>query len=94
MTNTTETAPRLFWYPGTCARVAYVALQEIGLPYSVELVDKPAGPQAAYLKINPKDKVPALQLGERVVTENPAIQTLMARRHPDACLLPVDGDAG
>jgi glutathione S-transferase len=85
---------RLYWYPGTCARVAYVALQEIGSPYEVVLVDKFGGPDSEYLAVNPKDKVPALQIGTRVITENPAIQTFLSRRHPEAHLLPTEGRAG
>jgi glutathione S-transferase len=79
---------RLYWYPGTCARVAYVALEEIGQPYEAIIVDKATGPHAWYLAINPKDKVPALVAGSHTITENPAIQTFLARRHPEAELLP------
>ncbi|MDQ6853679.1 MAG: glutathione S-transferase family protein [Actinomycetota bacterium] len=79
---------RLYWYPGTCARIPYVALEEIGDPYEAILVDKLGGPAPDYLAINPKGKVPALVLGSRTITENPAIQTFLARRHPEAGLLP------
>jgi glutathione S-transferase len=79
---------RLYWYPGTCARVAYVALEEIGRPYEVILVDKLAGLLGDYLAINPKGKVPALVYEGHTITENPAIQTFLARRHPEAGLLP------
>ncbi len=84
---------RLYWYPGTCARVPYVALEEIGEPYEAVLVDKLGGPDPAYAAINPKGKVPALVLGSRTITENPAIQTFLARRHPEAALLPA-GELG
>ena len=79
---------RLYWYPGTCARVAYVALEEIGQPYEAVLVDKLGAPSSEFLALNPKGKVPVLALGSRTITENPAIQTFLARRHPDAGLLP------
>jgi glutathione S-transferase len=82
-------AYRLFWYPGTCSRIPLVALEEIGLPYERTLVDKLGGQDPEYLTVNPKGKVPALLDGDRVVTENPAIQSYLARRHPDAHLLPV-----
>jgi glutathione S-transferase len=54
----------------------------------VVLVDKALGRQSEYLAINPKDKVPTLQTGSRIITENPAIQLFLARRHPEAALLP------
>jgi glutathione S-transferase len=84
---------RLYWYPGTCARVTYVALEEIGAPYEVTLVDLIGGPDPGYAEVNPKGKVPTLIAGGRAITENPAIQTYLSRRHPEAGLLP-NGDAG
>jgi glutathione S-transferase len=85
---------RLYWIPGTCARVIYVALQEVEAPYEVVLVDRLGGSPSEYLEVNPKGKVPALQVGARVITENPAIQTFLSRRHPEAGLLPTEGQAG
>lgn len=79
---------RLYWYPGTCARVPLVALEEVGEPYEAVLVDKIGGPVPGFEDINPKGKVPVLRIGERTITENPAIQTFLSRRHPDAHLLP------
>jgi glutathione S-transferase len=79
---------RLYWYPGTCSRIPYVALEEIGAPFEAVLEDRMAnGPE--YLLINPKGSVPALIVEGRVLTENVAIQTYLARRHPDAQLLPL-----
>lgn len=84
---------RLFWYPGTCARVTFVALEEIGEPFAVTVVDLIGGPDPGYAEINPKGKVPALRVDGRTITENPAIHTYLSRRHPDAGLLPT-GDSG
>jgi glutathione S-transferase len=79
---------RLYWYPGTCSRIPYVALEKIGDPFELVLEDRMAnGPD--YLKINPKGSVPALLVNGRVLTENLAIQTYLARRHPDTELLPL-----
>jgi glutathione S-transferase len=85
---------RLYWIPGTCARVIYVALEEIGAPYEVVLIKRQKGSPAEYLEVNPKGKVPALEVGPLVVTENPAIQTFLSRRHPEAGLLPTEGQPG
>jgi len=79
---------RLYWYPGTCSRIPYVALEEIGEPYEVVLVDKLGDLDPGYLDITPKNKVPTRTIGSLTVTENPAIQTFLARRHPEARLLP------
>ena len=79
---------RLYWYPGTCSRIPYVALEEIGAPFEAILEDRMAnGPE--YLLINPKGSVPALIVDGRTLTENLAIQTYRARRHPEARLLPL-----
>src|SRR6476469_10543406 len=68
----------LYWSPGTCARVIYVGLEEIRLPYETTLVERSPGPPPEYFKVNPKGKVPALKVGDRILTENPAIQTFLA----------------
>ncbi len=80
----------LHYTPETCARVPLIALEEIGLPYELHLVDKSAGDHLApaYRKLNPKGKVPTLVVDGRPLTENPAIQTWLARTYPEARLLP------
>ena len=79
---------RLYWYPGTCARVPYVALEEIGEPFEAVLEDRMAE-RPEYLLINPKGSVPTLMIDDQPLTENAAIQTYLARRHPEAKLLPL-----
>lgn len=78
---------RLYWFPGTCARIPAVALEEIGEPYEETVVDLFGG-DPSYVDVNPKRKVPALVADGRTITENPAIHTFLARRHPSARLLP------
>jgi glutathione S-transferase len=84
---------RLYWYPGTCARVPFVALEEIGAPFEAVLEDRMAEQRPEYLLLNPKGSVPTLMIDDQPVTENLAIQTYLARRHPEAKLLPL-GDPG
>jgi glutathione S-transferase len=79
---------QLYWAPGTCARVPFVALLEIGEPYEIVVVNRFSAADNGYSLINPKGKVPALVVGNRTITENPAIETFLARRHPEAALLP------
>ena len=73
-------AYRLYWYPGTCSRIPYVALEEIGAPFETVLEDRMAG-GLEYMLINPKGSVPALIVDGWTLTENVAIQTYLARRH-------------
>ncbi len=83
-------AYRLYWYPGSCARMPLVALIEIGTPFDSVVADRVNG-DAELSRVNEKEQVPALVTDDGVLTENAAIQTYLARRHPEARLLP-DGD--
>lgn len=80
----------LYWHPGSCARVPLVALEEIGVPFELYVVDREGGEDrgAEYRALNPKGKVPTLVIDGRPITENPAIQTYLARLYPEAGLLP------
>ena len=77
----------LYWFPGTCARVAFVALEEIGAPFQVNVTDLVAE-RDQVRKVGPKGRVPVLVSDEGVVTENPVLLSFLARRHPEANLLP------
>ncbi|AJY43865.1 glutathione S-transferase N-terminal domain-containing protein [Burkholderia humptydooensis] len=85
---------RLYYSPGACSLAAHIALEETGAPFDAEPVRLSHREHLGerYLAINPKARVPALAIsGEaRVLTETPAILTYLARRHPDAALLPID----
>ena len=82
----------LHWFPGTCARVPFVALEEIGEPYEITVINKTAAPTEEHLAANPKNKVPVLVGPTRTITENPAIAQYLHREHPEAGLLPEDPD--
>lgn len=78
------------WFPGTCARVTLVALEEIGEPFSTRLSPVERGTDSGFLSINPKGKVPVLEIDGTPLTETPAIVTELARRFPASELLPAD----
>ena len=84
----------LYWSPGACSIAPHIALEEIGEPYRLERVtiDQQGTAEVLtsrdYLTINPKGRVPVLTIEDRVLTEAPAILTYLARRHPEAGLLP------
>jgi glutathione S-transferase len=86
----------LHWFPGTCSRVVLIALEEVGLEYETRLarIDSPEGRAAYKSQVNPKGKVPALEIDGRLLTENPAIHTYLHARFPGAELLPADPDQG
>ncbi|MBE9603627.1 glutathione S-transferase N-terminal domain-containing protein [Acetobacteraceae bacterium H6797] len=82
---------KLYYSPGSCALGIHIILEEIGKPYELALVNTRENEQnqPAYLAINPKAKVPALDIGAgKVLTQWPAIAQYLAMSHPEAKLWP------
>jgi glutathione S-transferase len=82
----------LYYAPGACSMASHVALEETGAEYEPHpvLLSKGEQKSEAYLKINPRARVPALRIDDQILTENLAILTYIAKRFPDAKLLPSD----
>lgn len=81
---------QLYAYPGACSRISIILLEEIAQPYTLNLVNLPAGQHKTeqYLALNEKGKVPLLMVDSVPVTETPAIIRLLAALFPQAKLLP------
>lgn len=82
----------LYYWPGSSSVVPHIVLEEIGAPYKRQFVDFTKGEHksAAFLQINPHGKVPALAVNSTIISENVAILTYLAKRYPQAGLLPDD----
>lgn len=84
-----------FTNPMSRGQIARWALHEAGADYAQVLVGWKNKP-AALLAANPMGKVPTLihhaPGGDRIVTEAAAICTYLAEMHPDAGLLPDEGE--
>src|SRR5919112_5539531 len=82
----------LYYAPIACSLVPYVTLTEAKANFESLPVNLRKGQQntAEYLQINPKHKVPVLAVDGRLLTENVAIQTWIARAFPHAEVLPAD----
>ena len=80
----------LYYAPIACSLVPVIALNEAGAEFEIRVVDfrKGAHMSTEYLRINPKHKVPVLDIDGDPLTENVAILQWIARRYPDAQLLP------
>jgi glutathione S-transferase len=80
----------LCFAPGTCARVALTALEEVGAPFETRLVSFVAGDHRSpdYLELNPAGAVPVLQTQSGSIAQSCAILWYLARRHPESGLLP------
>jgi glutathione S-transferase len=83
---------KLYFSPGVCSMASHIGLEELGVPYEKQPTLLPKGEHKteAYLKINPRGKVPTLEVDGKVLTENTAILTYLAKRFPEKNLLPKD----
>lgn len=83
---------RLFYAPNTISIAAAITLHEAQLTYEPVLVDFRQGEQTApaYLQINPKGRVPTLDIDGGLITETGAILEYIAAIAPKAGLVPSD----
>ncbi len=85
---------KLYYSPGACSQAAHILLHETGLPHESEAVDlhsKKTAIGADYLAITAKGAVPALQIGDEVLTENGAILQYIGDKAGNETLLPGSG---
>src|SRR5258708_28022086 len=86
----------LYFSPGSSAMATHIALHEVGVPFEAKLTalheHKNRAPD--YLAVNPEGKVPTLMIDGRPLTEVAATLWYLARRYPEAGLLPQHGDIG
>lgn len=82
----------LYYAPGACSMASHIALEETGAAYEARSIAFAQSEQRspAYLKINPRGRVPALDIDGQVLTENLAILTYLAKRFSAANLWPSD----
>jgi len=83
---------KLYYGAGACSMASHIAIEETGAPYERLPIVLAKGEQRAegYLKINPRGKVPALEVDGTIITENVAILTYLAKKFPAAKLWPSD----
>jgi glutathione S-transferase len=85
-------AYRLYGRPGSGSVAVQVALEECGVPYERIWVGQEPADIAAYRRINPTGKVPALALPDgSVMFESAAMLIHLAAAHPEAKLAPQSG---
>ncbi|HVC55353.1 MAG TPA: glutathione S-transferase family protein [Stellaceae bacterium] len=84
----------LYFSPGSSAMATHIALHEIGVPFEARLTPLHQNAHRApdYLAVNPEGKVPTLMIDGRPLTEVAATLWYLARRYPEAGLLPQFGD--
>ena len=87
---------RLWIGPGSSSFAPHIALNEIGVPFELVPLSFHRGETRGdeYLALNPAGKVPTLIDGDLVLTEVLAILFYLARKYPEAGLMPGSGTAG
>ena len=79
----------LYTNPQSRGRIARWMLEEVGTPYTVEVLEYGTTMKAPeYLAINPMGKVPTVRHGDAIVTECAAICAYLADAFPQANLAP------
>lgn len=84
---------RLYTWAAPNGRKASIALEELGLPYELRLVDLGANEQMKpdFLALNPNHKIPVLEDDGLVIWESGAILLHLGERHdPKGLILPKD----
>lgn len=70
---------KLYYSPGSCSLAPHIVLEELGIAYEPVLVSLKDGEhkKADYLRINPKARVPTLNVDGKILTETVAILTYL-----------------
>lgn len=82
----------LYYAPSTCALASHLALEYAGARYETVRVDfgKSEQRSPAYLRLNPKGRVPALVTDRGILTETPALLQFISQSFPQANLAPLE----
>ena len=88
-----EAMIELHYFPGNASMVPHIVLEELGVPFTLKLVDRTANAHKAadYLRMNPNGLIPVLVDGDLVLYETAAICLHLVDSHPGAGLAPALG---
>ena len=84
---------KLYYSPIACSLAPHILLEELGLPFEPVRVSIPDGEhqRPEYLAVNPRGRVPALEVDGEIVTEVPTLLAFLASLRPEAGLVPQPG---
>jgi glutathione S-transferase len=82
----------LYFGPGGSSMAVHIALHEIGVPFEARPISfaRQETRAAAFLAINPVGQVPTMLIDGRPLTEVAGCLFYLAKRYPEAKLLPAD----
>ena len=83
----------LHYYPANASAAPHMLLEEMGVTYSLALVDRKINAQKSpeYLKINPNGRIPTLVDNGSAIFEAAAIVLHLVDNHPEAGFAPAQG---
>ena len=87
-------SPKLYFSPGAVSMATHIALEEVGVPYTLEPILIKEGQQLSerYRRVHPLGRLPALEIEPGVVlTETPALLSYLAELSPQLALMPEGG---
>lgn len=86
---------QLHYFPGNASLAAHIALEEIGQPFELVLVDREGGAHKSprYLQLNPNGLIPVFVDDDLVLYESAAICLHLSDTAPSASLMPALGTA-
>jgi len=90
----TDSRVTLFYAPQSRATGALALMEELGVPYDLEVLNFKTKQQRGdkYLAVNPMGKVPAVLYNGVLVTEQPAVYMFLADLYAEKGLAPAIGD--
>ena len=82
----------LYYSPGSCSLAPHIVLNEIDQPFELRKFStaESANFSDEYKAINPKARIPALEIDGFILTENAAILAFLGRRFSSSELYPSD----
>jgi glutathione S-transferase len=83
----------LYYSPGACSLGPHILIEELGLEAELRraAIAEGATRTAEFLALNPRGRVPTLEVDGEPVTEGPALMVWLASLRPEAGLLPAAG---
>jgi len=83
---------KLFYSPGACSLAPHIVLEELGIAFEPVLVSLKDGDhkKSDFLRVNPRGRVPVLNVDGKVLTENVAILTYLGGGYAERGLWPKD----
>jgi len=73
---------KLYYFAGACSLATHIVLEWIGEPYETVRMTLARVKSREYLALNPNGTVPLLADGDYLLSQNAAILTYLADRHP------------